>query len=272
MNDANRTETKRSRRIGRLLLGTWIAAAFLLASVACGKRDAEPPPPASEPAETATTDVPGFAEPPEGLVVAMGDSLTEGYGVPEEAAYPALLENRLREAGYRFEVVNAGISGETSAGARSRTEWILNLEPDIVILATGGNDGLRGVDPANTRANIAEILDIFRERDVVAVLAGMRMFRNLGAEFVDAFEALYPDVAAEKDVLLVPFLLEGVAAEPALNLEDGIHPNAEGYRVVAENVFPHVEEAIRRWRAARRDGAEIGVPVPDAVDPGRGEE
>lgn len=230
-------------------------AAFLFLA-ACGNRESQNPPSAAEPAAVETASE--SSEPAEGVIVAMGDSLTEGYGVSEESAYPAVLENRLREAGYPFRVVNAGISGETSAGALSRAEWVLSLEPDIVILETGANDGLRGVDPASTRGNISETLDIFRERDVVVVLAGMRMVRNLGAEFTDAFEALYPELAAEKDVLLVPFFLEGVAADPGLNLEDGIHPNAEGYQIVVDTLFPRVVKAIRRWRGTNRALPETG--------------
>ncbi len=208
----------------------------------CGKNE----PPESPPAESGVSSTQNATE---GVIVAMGDSLTEGYGVPEGDAYPAMLETRLREAGYHFEVVNAGIGGETSSGARSRAEWVLKLNPDIVILETGANDGLRGVDPALTRRNIAETVEIFQDRGAVVVLAGMQMVRNMGEEFTREFAEVYPSVAEEKELIRIPFFLEGVAMEPSLNLDDGVHPNAEGYRRIVDTVFPHVVQAIEKWRA-----------------------
>lgn len=218
---------------------------LLLGAVGCGNREADEPVPESEPAVAEPAPAPV-----EGTIVAMGDSLTEGYGVAPSAAYPAILERRLREAGYQFKVINAGVAGETSSGARSRAEWVLNLEPDIVILETGANDGLRGVDPAVTRENILAIIDVFQENDVAVVLAGMRMVRNMGREFAEEFQAVYPEVAAKTGVLLIPFFLEGVALAPELNQEDGIHPNAQGYEKVVDNLFPTIRQAIQQWRAA----------------------
>jgi len=188
----------------------------------------------------------------EGTIVAMGDSLTEGYGLPRDRAYPALLEEKLQAEGFDFQVVNAGISGETSSGTRSRTEWMLTLKPDIVILETGANDGLRGVDPEVTRENIAEIIRILQKNGVVVVLAGMRMVRNLGREYTGAFAEIYPALAEQFDIIFIPFFLEGVAGDPALNQEDSIHPNADGYRVLVDHVYPEVVKAIRvrRTRAA----------------------
>lgn len=223
-------------------------AFFLLMSlgIIAGCEKNEPPKAPAPPAES----IGASSQPPtEGTIVAVGDSLTEGFGLPEGDAYPAVLEARLREAGYNFEVVNAGISAETSSGARSRAEWVLKLEPDIVILGTGANDGLRGVDPAVTRKNIAGTVEIFQNRGVVMVLTGMQMVRNMGEDFTRKFAAVYPDVAREKNVILVPFFLEGVAMEPSLNQDDGIHPNAEGYRRVVDILFPYVIQAIEKWRA-----------------------
>jgi acyl-CoA thioesterase-1 len=187
-------------------------------------------------------------------IVAMGDSLTEGLGVPEAKAYPAVLERNLQKAGYLVKVINAGISGETSAGALSRAEWILRLKPDILILETGANDGFRGVDPEAVKKNIAAIIRILQKRDVVVVLAGMKMVKNLGEDYVRAFEDVYPKLAVDFDVVFIPFFLEGVAGDPALNREDGIHPNADGYRKVADHVQPYVEKAIERWRSRKADG------------------
>jgi acyl-CoA thioesterase-1 len=195
--------------------------------------------------------MPGQAAPPsapqsKGTIVAVGDSLTAGLGVNEEEAYPAQLEKKLRAAGYDWKVVNAGISGETSSGTLSRINWVMKLRPDIVILETGANDGLRGIDPAVTRKNIDETIRILKQQNVTVVLAGMRMFRNLGQEFTKGFANLYPSLASKHDLILVPFFLQGVAGNPSLNRPDGIHPTAEGYRIVTENVYPFARKAIDR--------------------------
>ena len=187
----------------------------------------------------------------EGTIVAMGDSLTEGFGVSEDEAYPALLEYHLRSAGYRFRVINTGVSGETSSGALSRISWMLKLKPDIVILETGANDGLRGVDPAVTEENISKILGILAEHDVTVVLAGMRMVVNLGKPYTDAFEGIYPALAKRFGVVYMPFFLENIAGDPSLNLGDGIHPNPAGYKIIAENILPYVRAAIEKWRTKR---------------------
>ena len=188
----------------------------------------------SEAAPAVRQDEPHY----EGTIVCVGDSLTAGLGVDEKDAYPALLERKLRDAGYPWRVINAGISGETSSGALSRVEWVLKLRPDIVILETGANDGLRGIDPGLMKRNIDETVRILKKNKVSVVLAGMRMFANLGREYTNAFSAVYPFVAKKHGVILIPFFLEGVAGEPALNQADGIHPTAEGYRIVVENVYP----------------------------------
>jgi acyl-CoA thioesterase-1 len=177
-------------------------------------------------------------------ILAVGDSLTEGLGVPSTNAYPAQLERALREVGYAVTVVNAGVSGETSSGTRQRIDWLLQQQPDIVILAIGGNDGLRGIDPALTEQNIEEIVQRSQANGAVVVLPGMEMVRNLGGEYTDQFRSIYPAVAARTGAILMPFFLEGVAADPALNQPDFIHPTAEGYAVVVKNLLPYVEQAI----------------------------
>jgi acyl-CoA thioesterase-1 len=201
---------------------------------ACGP-EAAPPPPA-----------PAASDPVRGTILCLGDSLTAGYGLPESEAFPALLEQRLQAEGLSYRVINAGISGETSSGALSRLDWVLTLNPDIVILATGANDGLRGVDPDLTRRNLEAMAVRLNSQGRVVVLAGMQMVRNLGLPFTRAFEANYPAVAEAHGLILIPFLLEGVAGRPELNLADGIHPNREGHRRVAELIHPFVREAIRR--------------------------
>jgi acyl-CoA thioesterase-1 len=185
--------------------------------------------------------------------VAVGDSLTEGLGVAEESAYPALLEKKLLENGYSFKVINAGISGETSSGTLSRINWVLTLKPDIVILVTGANDGLRGLDPELVKANLHQIIRTIREANVIVVLGGMQMVQNLGKDYTRAFADVYPQVAGTEDVVFIPFFLAGVAADPELNQPDGIHPTAEGYRKVANTVYPYVIEAIKKWKIQKDD-------------------
>ena len=180
----------------------------------------------------------------QGTIVAVGDSLTAGSGVSETEAYPAQLERKLRQAGYDWRVVNAGIGGETSSGALSRIDWILKLDPDIVILETGANDGLRGVDPDLTRRNLDQIVTALQSKGVVVVLAGMQMLRNMGTDYTAKFAAIYPTIAKKHDLILIPFFLSKVAGEADLNLSDGIHPTTKGYGVVADTVYPYLLQAI----------------------------
>ena len=185
----------------------------------------------------------------EGTIVAVGDSLTEGLGVAEELAYPALLEKKLRSNGYHYRVVNAGVTGETSSGTLARIKWVLTLKSDIVILVIGANDGFRGIDPELIKTNILTIVRALKEKKVIVLLGGMQMGQNLGKEYITAFEKIYPLVAREESVGLVPFFLTGVAANPKLNQAEGIHPTAEGYRVVVDHIFPYVIEAIEAHKA-----------------------
>ena len=185
----------------------------------------------------------------DGTIAAVGDSLTAGYGLSEEQAYPAQLERSLQAEGLRYRVANAGISGETSSGTLSRIKWVLTLKPDIVILETGANDGMRGISPELTQKNLNEIIGILAEHKVVVVLAGMQMLSNLGEEFRTAFTNVYPAVAGQRKVVLIPFFLEGVAGEPHLNLPDAVHPTEQGYAVVVSNLLPYVKEAIRQRQA-----------------------
>ncbi len=180
----------------------------------------------------------------DGTIVAVGDSLTAGFGVNEENSYPARLEKMLRSAGYNWRVINAGISGETSSGALSRVLWVLKLKPDIIILETGANDGLRGIDPHVTRKNIDETVRILKENNVVVVLAGMRMVTNMGRKFTEEFYSNYHSIAEKYNLILIPFFLAGIAGDPSLNQADGIHPTSEGYRIITETVYPYIKSAI----------------------------
>lgn len=179
-----------------------------------------------------------------GTIVAIGDSLTAGYGVAETESYPYLIEQRLQQDGYQYRVVNSGVSGETTSGTRARIDWVLNLQPDIVILETGANDGLRGIDPQLVEQNLRAILKILDEKEIIVILAGMKMVWNLGPEYVASFNAIYPMLAKEFGVVFYPFFLDGVAMQAAYNQADGVHPNAAGYEVIAQKIYPSVLKAI----------------------------
>ncbi|MBM9605660.1 arylesterase [Desulfopila inferna] len=189
-----------------------------------------------------------------GKIVALGDSLTAGLGVDLQKSYPLQLQKKLQENGYDFRVVNAGVSGETSSGTLSRLDWILGQNPEIIILEIGANDGLRGIDPALVKKNIDEILTKLQGKDIVTILAGMQMVWNLGEQYTLKFNAIYPELAREHNVIFMPFFLEDVAAEASLNREDGIHPNEEGYRHIVRNIYPYVVQAIEKLHSHRPSG------------------
>lgn len=178
-------------------------------------------------------------------IVVLGDSLTVGLGLPPAEAYPSLLQRRLDAGGYDFEVVNAGVSGDTSAGGLSRLEWSLDGDVRILIVALGGNDGLRGLPPDEMKRNLAEIMRRARARDIAVLLAGMESLTNMGPDYQRRFHDVFPALAREHGVPFLPFLLEGVAGRADLNQGDGIHPTAEGARVVADHVWPVLEPMAR---------------------------
>jgi acyl-CoA thioesterase I len=186
------------------------------------------------------------------VIAALGDSLTAGLGVGVEEAYPAVLEARLRREGFDYRVVNAGVSGDTSAGGLRRIDWVLKLSPDIVIVALGANDGLRGQPPDALRDNLIRIIERARAGGARVLLAGMRVPPNYGAEYARAFAAVYPAVAQATGVPLAPFLLDGVAGNPRLNQADGIHPTAEGQRIIANRLWPHLLPLLTRDRGATK--------------------
>ena len=180
----------------------------------------------------------------ERVIVALGDSLTAGLGVNRDDAYPALLQARLTREGYDYRVVNAGVSGDTTAGGLRRIDGVLRLAPEIVIVALGANDGLRGLSPAAMRGNLQAIVTRARDAGARVLLVGMRVPPNYGAQYTQAFAGVFPHVAKAARVPLVPFLLEGVAGEAALNLADGIHPNAEGQRRIAEHLWRYLHALL----------------------------
>ena len=179
------------------------------------------------------------------VIVAFGDSLTAGYGVAPEESYPALLGARLREAGYRYRVINAGVSGDTTAGGLRRVDWALKLKPEIALVELGANDALRGQDLEKTRANLDAIVARFEAGGARVLLLGMRLPPNYGGRYARAFEKMYEDVARARKVPLMPFFLDGVGAVARLNQSDGIHPTAEGYRVIVERLWPNLTPLLR---------------------------
>lgn len=179
-------------------------------------------------------------------LVAFGDSLTAGYGLPEPDSFPEQLKLALEKAGYRIEVSNAGVSGDTTAGALSRLDWALAGAPDLVIVALGGNDALRGLPPEMTRDNLDRIIKGILQKGSQVLLAGMRAPRNLGNDYVEAFDAIYPLLAKRHNVTYYPFFLEGIALVPELNQADGIHPNAAGVKVLVEALLPYIESALQQ--------------------------
>ena len=214
---------------------------------ACGSRDRPAAPPASEPAgPAAAASVPADQRP---AIVFAGTSLTAGFGLSDPSlAYPTLIQRRLDSLGLDYRVVNAGVSGETSAGLLRRIEWILGRGPvAVLVIETGANDGLRGQDPDSIEANIQAIIDSARRRDPppAIVLAGMEALPNLGPAYTRRFREIYPELARENKVALVPFLLAGVAGIDSLNQGDGIHPTPEGQRIVAENVWDVLRPVLR---------------------------
>jgi acyl-CoA thioesterase-1 len=204
-----------------------LAAVILLAAVECGRSEGSPP----EPVQT---------------ILVLGDSLAAGYGLEPSEAFPALLQEKIEANGWSFKVVNAGVSGDTTAGGLRRLNWLLRQKVDVLVLELGGNDGLRGIPPSTTRSNLQAIISRTREKypAVQVVVAGMRMPTNWGASYVQEFESIFPAVAKEHNAALVPFLLEGLGGVRELNQPDRIHPTAEGQKVIADNVWRVLEPLL----------------------------
>ncbi|MBL7769672.1 MAG: arylesterase [Flavipsychrobacter sp.] len=179
-------------------------------------------------------------------LIFFGNSLTAGYGLDPEEAFPALTQVKIDSLKLGFEVINAGLSGETSAGGLTRIDWILQQKPDIFVLELGANDGLRGIPVAETRKNLQGILDKVKAAnpEVKLVVAGMMVPPNMGPDYAKDFKSIFPELAKSNNATLIPFLLEGVAGEPALNLADGIHPTAEGHQLVANSIWNYLQPLL----------------------------
>lgn len=225
-----------------------VAACVLLVLGGCddaSRRDTNTGGDASEPLRTVVAaPAPPSHDESAPTVVFLGDSLTAGYGLDENQAFPALVAEALAAEATSVRVVNAGVSGDTTAGGLARLDWILKQAPDVLVVGLGGNDGLRGLDVEMTEANLGQIIERAKRAGAVVVLLGLRMPPNYGPDYTEQFAAIYPKLAETHEAILVPFLLEGVGGEPRLNLADGIHPNSEGQAILARTVLPYVREAL----------------------------
>ena len=212
---------------------------------ACGKADGRAL--ARDSATDSSSSPASPASPGVPAIVFLGTSLTAGLGLDLDQAYPAVIQRKIDSLGLRYRVVNAGVSGESSAGALQRIDWVLREQPAVLVIETGANDGLRGQDVDSIQANIQEIITRVRARSPATriVLVGMEALPNLGAEYARRFRAMYPALARENHVALVPFLLAGVAGVDTLNQPDGIHPTVEGQRMVAQNVWATLAPMLR---------------------------
>lgn len=183
-------------------------------------------------------------------ILFFGDSITAGYGIDKSNAFPALIQQKIDSLGWDFKVVNAGLSGETSAGGLRRVDWIMRQDFEVFVLELGGNDGLRGINLASTKQNLKEIIEKVRNKrpDAEIILTGMQVPPNLGPDYTEQFKSMYPEIAKEKNVKLIPFLLEDVGGNPDLNQGDGIHPTAEGHKIIAETVWEELKPILQELR------------------------
>lgn len=225
------------------LYGALLLSVLLISG--CGEAEDSAPDPSlrgSDSEQVAPPDATGRV----GTILFIGNSLAAGLGVRREEAFPSLIQDKIDSLGWNYQVVNAGISGDTSSGGVQRVDWLLRDTVDVIVLELGANDGLRGISPAAMRENLATIIDRARARypDIKILLAGMKMPPNLGRDYTRAFEEAYFDLAAEKEVQLIPFLLDGVGGVAALNQGDGVHPTAGGHEIIAETVWRYLKPIL----------------------------
>ena len=212
-------------------------------SIGCGKSEQ----PAASSAAPVAHQAPKAPQAPQApRIVFLGDSLTAGLGLAADRSFPSLIEKKLKEKGLDYDVINAGVSGDTTAGGVRRLDWSMEGDVRVLILALGANDGLRGLPATEMKKNLAAVLERARERKVPVILAGMEAPPNYGPEYTRAFRNVYSELAAEYKVRFIPFLLQGVAGDASLNQADGIHPNVRGAQIVADLVWAELEPALRR--------------------------
>jgi acyl-CoA thioesterase I len=191
----------------------------------------------------AVLPAPPISEPP--TIVFLGDSLTEGYGITQSQAYPALVADLLKKKNISAKIVNAGISGSTSASADSRLRWFLKRKPDLLFLALGANDGLRGLDVSDMKKNLENVILMAKKEEIPVIIAGMKIPMNYGNDYRKKYEAVFPALAKKYSLPLIPFLLDGVATHKDLNISDGIHPNEKGHAIIAKNILPVIEKSLK---------------------------
>jgi acyl-CoA thioesterase I len=229
------------------LVGALVVAAV---SVACQKSGASDQSPASAGISHATssfaTATPAATPDRRPVIVAFGDSLTAGYGLPEDQCFTALLQRKIDDKGYGYRIINAGVSGDTSAGGVGRIDWALEGAVKFLILELGGNDGLRGQPVTEMKKNLADIIERAQARGVTVILAGMEAPPNLGEEYTGEFRQAYRELAKKYELTLIPFILDGVAGRRDMNQPDGIHPNADGEKVMTENVWREIEPLLSK--------------------------
>ncbi|MBT0809898.1 arylesterase [Litoribacter ruber] len=219
----------------------YILLIYLFTIPGCGPQEQQ-----SQQGEVTTSAVERTIKEERKTILFFGNSLTAGYGIDEDEAFPGLIQNKIDSLELPYKVINGGLSGETSASGINRLEWFLEEEPSIFVLELGGNDGLRGIAVEETRKNLETMIEMVRKKypDTRILLAGMQIPPNMGREYAANFELMYKEIAVEKNVKLIPFLLEGVGGVRGLNLPDGIHPTEEGHRIVAETVWEYLEPMI----------------------------
>lgn len=223
---------------------TWILA--LTAIISCGKQENKQQNKQTETSVESENQPTPETDEATKVILFFGNSLTAGYQLEASEAYPAVIQQKIDSLGYDYQVVNAGLSGDTSASGKSRLDWVLKQNVDVFVLELGANDGLRGIPLSETRQNLQDIIDMVKAKnaDTKIILAGMQIPPNMGQDYTTEFRTIFPDLAEQNNVELIPFLLEGVAGNPELNLNDGIHPTAEGYKIVADNVWDILAEVL----------------------------
>ena len=226
----------------RNLLGIYVLLGFLL-FVSCGEKTKEEAVPGREQSVEATAEI----TEDRGVILFFGTSLTAGMGLQTEEAFPAVIQQKIDSLNLNFEVINAGLSGETSAAGKNRIGWVLNQKVDVFVLEIGANDGLRGVPLDETRKNLQAIIDTVKSKnkDTRILIAGMQIPPNMGETYGTGFKNIFPELAADNDLYLIPFLLDEVGGNPQLNQPDGIHPTAEGQKILANNVWEVLEPVLR---------------------------
>lgn len=228
---------------------TLLACLIAIVALGCSRAPAPPAPAPGSPAPAAPPPAAGLPR-----IVALGDSLTAGYGLEPQQAWPALLQERLRSKGYAYELVNAGVTGDTSAGGLRRLDWSLDGDVRVLVVALGANDGLRGLPPQATGDNLARMVRLLKSRGARVVLVGIQMPPNYGPRYAAEFSALYQAIAARERVALVPFLLDGVAMQRSLMQDDNLHPNESAQPRMLENVWPRLRPLLRSAKRQHKAG------------------